>query len=354
MLRLRVAGGDYGRTRALALGSVRVEGVEIEYVPMAPSASIFAMATEEAFDVAEYSLSQLMIETSRDVDRFVALPVFLGRSFRHRDVYVAAGSDVEEPWQLRGRRVAVQRYHVTASLWTRGLLSDAYGVTASDIVWCKADIVRRGQPPVRLQLELPEDVRIERVEDASIDELLRSGRVDAAILPDAPPSFADASSGVERLFRELEVVERAYFAASGVFPIIHLVVMRRSISERHPGLLEALYGGFEAARAQWRAYLEVYGMQEVWQPFTRDQFPRGTADDVDRFWPYGLAPNIAALSTAVRYAWEQHLLRRPLAVSELFAPWSQGEAAKVCEAAAHVTREGRQAAGGTRRVLIDD
>jgi len=321
MMKLRIAGGDYGKTRAVADQTVKIDGVEIEYLHMRPTESIFRMATQEEFDVAEYSLSQLIIESSRDLDRFVALPVFPSRTFRHRDIYLAAGSDVTEPAQLRGRRVAVQRYHVTASVWTRGILSDYYGLSPSDILWCKADIVRRGQPAVRLQLDLPYDVRIERIHDASIDELLRSGRVDAAILPEAPPAYADCDSGVERLFRDAAKVERMYFDDSGVFPIIHLMVMKRSLSEANPGLLEALYEGFETARVRWRDHLEAHGMQEVWSPFTIDEFPRGIATQFDRFWSYGVAPNAATLEAVVRYAWEQELVRRRVSVAELFPAW---------------------------------
>lgn len=352
-VRLRIAGGNYGRTRALADGSVTIDGVDVDYLQMRPSDAIFRMATQEEFDIAEFSLSQLIIESSRDIDRFVALPVFPNRAFRHRDIYLAPGSDVAEPAQLRGKRVAVQRYHVTASLWTRGILADYYGVAAHEIVWCKADKVRRGQPPVRIQLELPQEVRIERVEDASIDELLRSGRVDAAILPEAPPSYADGTAGIERLFRRPVEVERAYFNESGVFPIIHILVMRRTVSERNPGLVEAVYDAYERARIRWRDSLVEYGMQELWSPFAGDEFPRSVAADVDRFWAYGVGPNAAALQAAVRYAWEQDLTRRQVGVAELFPTWMSGPA----DVSVNALKGGKQESrllGADRYVSVDD
>lgn len=353
MLRVRIAGADYGRTRALADQSVRVEGVEVDYVHMPARESIFEMATREAFDVAEFSISQLMIETSRDLDRFVALPVFPNRAFRHRDIYLGAGSTITHPAQLRGKRVALQRYHVSASVWTRGILASHYGVAPREITWCKADIIARGQPATRVQIDLPDEVTVVRVEHASIDEMLRSGEVDAAILPEAPPAYLDRSSGVERLFGDTAQAEREYYEETGVFPIIHLVVMKRALHDKHPGLLDALHEGFEAARRRWRDHLVADGMQESWTPFTAHRFPRDTAEQIDRFWSYGVEANRVTLETVLGYAWGQGLLARPLELAELFAHAAGTQAAGGPTDAAVTRRPDVARPGGSSRPFDD-
>lgn len=326
-MELTLACGDYDRTRALRTGDVRPEGIDVNYLTIPPAETFVRMEAYAEFQASEMSLSAYIIGLSKGDDRFVGIPAFPSRVFRHRDIYVRNESGIESPEDLRGRRVGIHRYHMTALLWQRGLLAEDYGVKPQDITWVKAGVNLPGVPPRRLHLNLPSDVQVEQVTDRSIDEMLVSGDIDAAILGFPPPSFTDPASGVRRLFGDVRNVELAYYRRTHIFPIMHLVVLRRDVYESAEWAAQSLLAAFQ--RSKYRAYdlMRNFGYSESALPFFHLDLEEIRQDFGEDFWAYGVHANTRELEAAVRYSYEQGMSERPVDVAELFPataqePWS--------------------------------
>jgi 4,5-dihydroxyphthalate decarboxylase len=303
----------------LADGRVGVEGAEVEVIYLEPEECFWRMMRYAEFDISELSLSSYWIAKSHGDDRFVGVPVFLSRSFRHSSIYVAADGSVQEPADLSGRRVGVPEYQITAAVWTRGLLSDEYGVAAEDVTWVTGGLREPGRLE-RQPLKLSTQVRVERLEQDTLDHALRSGAIDALMSPRVPPSFRDDESSVRRLLPNYPELEKEYFLRTRIFPIMHLVVIRSEIHERHPWLAQSLAKAFhEAKRVAVEGIADAPALR-LTLPFLLDTVEQQEAIFGNDPWPYGLEANRQTLATFSRYLVEQGLCSEPLESDELFAP----------------------------------
>lgn len=319
-LRLTLACWDYDRTRALADGRVRVEGVELNFLQLGPEDVFWGMLRHQAFDVAELSLSSYVLSLSRDDDRFVAIPVFPSRCFRHSAIYVNTRAGIREPADLKGRRVGVPEYQMTASVWARGHLSDDYGVAPSDVEWLTGGEEEPGRPE-KLKLELPPDIRVRPIgPEQTLNEMLLDGEIDAMIAARAPSGFARADSRVARLFPNYREIETQYYRRTGIFPIMHTVVIRRDVYEANRWLASALYRAFDHAKQICQEQMFEVAALKVMHPWIADESLALQEIFGPDWWPYGLEPNRPTLEALVRYSLEQGLSRRPVEVGSLFAP----------------------------------
>ena len=319
--RLSLAIGDYDRTRAIFDGSVSASGIDL--VPMAVrSAETFVrMLRHEEFDVAEMSLGVFSNLVSRGDDRFVGIPVFPSRMFRYRDMFVSSASGITEPSGLRGRRVGIRRYHMTALVWQRGMLADEYAIQPHEITWVSAGIERAGSISPRLALRLPDGIHIEKVTDRTLDEMLVSGEIDAELLNFSPPSFRLGDSRIRRLFDNPRATEAEYWRRTGIFPIMHLVVVRRRVYEAAPWVAQSLMHAFEMAKAlAMDRMLHTHGTSPSMLPFFHLDVEEARGGAMPDFWPSGVTANRTALETLLRYAADQGITEREVAVEELFAP----------------------------------
>jgi 4,5-dihydroxyphthalate decarboxylase len=234
---------DYDHTRALADGRVQVDGVELELVNLSPPSQIFLrMLHDEAYDASEMSLSNYMIALGKGDRRFIAIPVFPSRVFRHSYIWIRTQSGIEKPEDLKDKRVGIADYSMTALLFTRGLLQHQYGVAPQDIHWFR----RRSE---HVPIEIPPGVRIDNIgKDQTLDTLLEEGKLDAVAVTSPPRAFLLGSPLVRRLFPDVRAVEAAYYRQTQIFPIMHLVVIRRAIYDRDPTLAVRLAQAFEAAK----------------------------------------------------------------------------------------------------------
>lgn len=302
---------DYDHTRALADGRVRVDGLDIEFVNLSPPSQIFLrMLRDEAYDASEMSLSNYLIALGKDDRRFVAIPIFPSRVFRHSYIWIAAGSGIERPEDLKGKKVGIADYSMTALLFVRGLLQHQYGVRPQDIHWFR----RRSE---HVSIETPPGVRIDNVpKNETLDGLLEEGKLDAVAVTSAPRAFLRGSSRVRRLFPDARAVEADYYRQTGIFPIMHLVVMRRALYEQEPSIACRLAQGFEAAkRAAFESYEE--GLTALpWIHLDLEFARQILGKDV---CPYGVTPNLPTLEAATLYSEEQGLTRRRFHPAELFA-----------------------------------
>jgi 4,5-dihydroxyphthalate decarboxylase len=310
------AGHLSDRVDDLYWGAVPIEGLDLHFIPMKPSEAFRRMVQGE-FDVGEMSLSTHIVHCARGDDRFVGIPVFPSRTFRHRAIYVRAGAGIREPGDLVGRRVGVPEYQMTAAVWVRGLLQHDHGVSPSDLSWVTGGLRDPGREPL-VEIDVP-GVRIEHVTDRSLDALLLAGELDALIAPQAPPSFAAGHPDVVRLFPEERRAEMEYFQRTGLFPIMHTVVLRRSLYEEFPWVAVSLFQAFERAKDNCLRRLTSAEPLPVALPWIDDEVRATQALFGTDFWPYGIEENRNVLETACRYVHEQGL-GNTVAVEDLFAP----------------------------------
>jgi 4,5-dihydroxyphthalate decarboxylase len=313
-MRLHYSGVPYDRTLALLTGAVRPEGVDLEYSVDVTTAALRRMYLTDEFDAGELSASNYIIERARGDRRFVALPVFPSRAFRHNGIYLNVDAGIAEPADLRGRRVGISGYLPTANFWVRGFLQDDYGVRPEEIHWVRGDAE---------QIPVPLPAGIDLVDcppGRTLSEMLEAGELDALIGPRKPACFVAGSPRVRRLFPHYAEVEAAYYRRTGYFPIMHVVALRRAVYDRDRWLARRLYEAFVAAKEHAYTQLDqsVYLATSLPLQIAYGEESRRLFGD-DPF-AYGVARNRATVAALARYVHEQGMADRVLDVAELFVP----------------------------------
>jgi 4,5-dihydroxyphthalate decarboxylase len=320
-LALTLAAGNVDRVRPLVDGRVQPEGIDLNFIPLDAEESFWRMTQFQDFDASEMSGTAYIIERSRPNPRFIAIPVFTSRVFRHNAIYVHAASGITTPEQLRGRRVGLPEYNLTACVWMRGLLQHEYGVHPREVHWLVGGQEQPGRKE-RAEVKLPADVRVEPIPpDATLNAMLEAGDLDALMAPRIPRPFAAGSPHVRRLFADPWTVEEDYYQRTRIFPIMHLIVLRQEVFAAHPWAAQSLYKAFCQAKAICQR--EMYDATSLrvalpWllRELERDRAVMGTAD----VWPYGLEASRPTLAAMVQYHAEQGLIPAPLKLESLFAP----------------------------------
>jgi 4,5-dihydroxyphthalate decarboxylase len=327
-LTITIACRGYDRVRALIDGTVAIDGCDTVVLPW-KAEEIFLRAYDGAqFDVTELSMSSHILTTAMGITRYVAIPVFISRMFRHAAIYIRADLGIEGPAGLRGKAVGVPEYQMTAALWARGMLSDEYGVRSEEMRWRTGGLEIPGRAEkFGLVLKPPFDVR-SIPKDRTLNELLAHGELDALVSARPPSCFAGEKSEVRRLFPSYRDVEADYFQKTGLFPIMHVIGIRRDLADRYPWLAGAVYRAFQRAQAVCVAAMEDDNALEIMLPWSLDELAATKKIMGANYWPYGIEANRSAISAMVRYAHEQGLTDRELAIEELFVVGSD-QGAKV-------------------------
>jgi 4,5-dihydroxyphthalate decarboxylase len=318
-LRLSFACWDYDRIRPLTDGSVQPNGIELNWLNMPVEETFWRMMRHQEFDVSELSLSSFLIAKDRGFPKFTGIPVFMSRMFRHSGIYVNAHAGIKEPADLRGKRIGIPEYQLTACVWIRGILHHDYGVAPSDVQW----MIGGEEEPGRIEkvkLDLPPEIKIEPIgETQTLNDMLESGEIDALIAPRAPSCFLNGSPHVKRLFENYVEVERDYYQRTGIFPIMHVVVIKDEILERHPWVAANLYQAFvEAKNRVYQGFRQTAALK-VTLPWLLPELERTKELMGEDFWPYGLEANRNTLEAIVQYSHEQGLIKNRLKVEDLFA-----------------------------------
>lgn len=319
---LAYGGVDYlDRTAALQTGAVSPAGVDFNYVVVNGVGDLFRRVAQFAeFDAAEFSASTYMMMLGRGDRRFVAIPVFPSRAFRHNQVYINSKAGISRPQDLAGRKVGIQDYQMTAALWVRAFLEHEYGVAPPKINWWTGGLYTPDFAE-RAPMKLPPGVEIKRIpETETMENMLTAGTLDALITTEPPRAFLAGNPNVSRLFPDHRTVERDYFKKTGFFPIMHLVVLRREVYEQNRWLAVSLLEAFEASKKLGKERMHYQGAYAVALPWLGAEM-----EDLDRSFggdafPYGVAKNRAILEQMVVYAHEQGFTAKKLEVDELFAP----------------------------------
>jgi len=241
----------------------------------------------------------------------VPIPVFPSRVFRHSAIYIAEKSSIRQPKDLEGRRVGIPEWAQTAGIYVRGLLQHEYGVDLARIQWHQAGVHQPGRVE-KVALKLPAGVQIKPVPDKSLAQMLAAGELDAAISARDP--------GGRRLFADYLPVEEQYFKKTGIYPIMHVIVLRRELYERERWIAMNLFKAFEESKQRSTRQLADIGLSHVPLPWVAEHARRWRELAGEDFWPYGIEPNRATLEAFLQYAFEQGVTDRRLQVEALFAP----------------------------------
>jgi 4,5-dihydroxyphthalate decarboxylase len=319
-LNLSMACWGYDRVQALIDGGVQIDGVDLTFMPLDVEETFFRALRHREFDIAELSLSSYSITLCRDDPPFVAIPVFPSRFFRHSCIFVSTKSGIEKPGDLVGKRIGVPEYQMTAPVWIRGVLHDEYGIDPASVTYRTGGEEEPGRVE-KLQLNLPERFTLDPIGPAkTLSRMLADGEIDALYTARAPSTFYSEPGKVRRLFPDFVPVEKDYFRKTGIFPIMHVIAIRRDVYERHRWVAQALCKAF--AEAQRRAYedLLVSASLKTMLPWQIAAVEETIATLGKDWWPYGVERNRKTLETFARYHTEQGLSPRRLTVEEMFAP----------------------------------
>ena len=317
-IHLTLACEDYDRTRPLKDGLIKPEGIELNYLVLSVEEIFWRMMKYEEFDASELSMGAFLTAAARGHRPFMAIPVFPSRTFRHRCIFVNAASGIERPEGLRGKRMGVPEYSMTAAVWLRGLFQHEYGVPPEEIYWVQAGEEHPGRKD-RVDFEMPAGVRMESRPDTTLNAMIDSGEIDAMMSPRMPTCFINGSPRVRRLFPNYKQAEMVYFRKTGLFPIMHVMVIRRAIYDAHPWVAQNLYKAFCEAKDLCMRELYDTNVLRVSLPWTAAEYEETRALMTADYWPYGIASNRANLETLHSYLYEQGLIKQKLNLDELFA-----------------------------------
>ncbi len=319
-VRLTLACNDYDRTRPLIDGRIKPEGIDLSISVLKPRDLFPRMLDRQEFDISELSLGSYASLVARGSCPFVAIPVPISRVFRHSCIYVRNGAAIRSPRDLKGKRVGTSQYGATAVVMIRGMLQDEYGVRPSDLNWIIGGLTTPVEKSL-IPLDLPDNVAIEFASGGrTLEGVFAAGELDALFSIYIPRLFREGSTGIGRLFPDFKSVEQDYFRRTGIFPIMHIIAIRRDIHDLHPWVARRLYAAFCEARDLAMETLYDTDALIATLPWLIDHIEESRRVLGPEYWPYGIEPNRPALQALCRYIHEQGLAPRRVTPDELFVP----------------------------------
>jgi 4,5-dihydroxyphthalate decarboxylase len=326
---IKVAGYSYDRVQAIKDGQVGLGQADVSF----HDSNVYdlndqAFGPRKTYDVTELGLIPYVTQYINDDFRgYTLLPIFISRTFRHRNLYVHVDSGIERPEDLRGRKVGTPGYGSSANTWVRGMLQDQYGVAAADIQWIesrkssdiKGTISSANGSGSRYQLadDFPLTSGPPGVDES---ELLLSGACDALITPITPRAYLERNPKIRQLFSPLKAAEQQYFRDTGLFPIMHVVAIRKDVAETRPELPAEVFRMYSEAKQIAYANLATTAVLRTSLPWVTEEYEETRQIMGDDYWPYGIAANRKALEAVMRYTFEQGLVKRQIAFEPLFHP----------------------------------
>ena len=332
---IKVAGYDYDRVRAIMDGKVGIDGrgVSFHYEDIY-AVNDLAFGPKKTYEVTEIGLIPYVNKYINGGFRdYVLIPVFISRTFRHRNIYVRSDSGITRPEQLKGKRVGTPGYGMSANTWIRGMLLDEYGVAADDMLWIEttksSDSGKLGgsgwsayngvdmHSKYFYGADFPIELGPPGVDES---ELLLSGQCDALITAITPKALLEGDPGIRRLFPDVRAAEQSYFKKTGLFPIMHVVAVRRDAIEADPGLPKAVFEMYSQAKQVAYANMETTTSLKVTLPWVTQEYEQTLKIMGKNFWPYGIEANRKELELVMRYCYEQGLVKELRKFEEMFDP----------------------------------
>ena len=317
---ITIACGNYDRTQAIRDGRVQVEGCAVTYLPLYPEEIFHRAFKFQEFDVSEISFSSYIRTVAAGTSAYIGVPAFVSRIFRHSGIYVRKGAGIAKPEDLRGKRIGVPEYQITAVVWMRGMMQHEYGVKPSEIHWHSGGQEQAGRHE-RTPLKPIAGLDLQPLADhKTLVGMLRDGELDALFTARAPSSFLNGESHIARLFANTRAAEQAYYKKTGLFPIMHLVGIRKTLAEQYPWLATSVYKAFCEAKALAMINLRDVNALMVTLPWLEAETHETSAIMGDDFWKYGIDENRPDIEALTQYIYEQGLADRKVKVEELFHP----------------------------------
>jgi len=319
-LKFTLACSLYDRIYALADGSVAPEGMDLNFIPLEVEEIFWRQLRHQEFDGSEMSFSSYILARSRGDERFITIPVFTSRFFRHSCVYINVDKGISRPEDLQGKIVGVPEYQLTAVVWLKGIFQHEYGVHPRDMHWRSGGEETPGRVE-KLSLQIPADIDYKPIpRDKTLSDMLDKGEIDALFTARAPSCFLRGSPHVRRLFENCAEVEKEYYLKTHIFPIMHAIVIRRTMYEANPWVAMSLYKAFLASKS-----LTLQNMRHTFALHTTLPWLMSYVDETrklmgDDWWPYGIERNRQTIEALCAYSYEQGLSLRHMTIEELFAP----------------------------------
>jgi len=316
-VQLSMAINRYDHVADLVSGRVRPEGIDLTAMELPIEEIFFRMFSFAEWDVSEFSMAMYVSLVGTGAAQFSAIPVFPSRVFRQSAIYVATGAAIRGPEDLAGRRIGVPEWVQTAGIYARAILQHQCGLRLADIHWVQAGVNQAGRVE-KVIPSLPDGVEIEQVRDKSLNEMLLAGELDAIISAREPASFLARDPRIARLWPDYRSIEESYFRETGIFPIMHVMVIKKEALIRHPWIAMNLLRAFEEAKANSLKRLSGIVHSPIPIPWLQDAFERAASVLGEDFWPYGIDANRRTLESFLQFCVEQGVTQRTLTVEELF------------------------------------
>ena len=317
---ITIACGNYDRTRAIQDGRVKVEGCAVTYLPLYPEEIFFRSFRYQEFDVSELSFSSYIRTVAAGTSAYVGLPAFVSRIFRHSGIYIRTDAGIRSPTDLRGKRIGVPEYQITAVVWMRGMMQHEHAVLPTEIHWRSGGQEEPGRGE-RTPLKPIKGLDLQPIgPEQTLVGMLRNGELDALFTARAPSSFVKGEPHIARLFPNTREAEKAYYKKTGMFPIMHLVGIRKTLVERYPWLPTSVYKAFSEAKALAMLDLRDVNALMVTLPWLEAETAETMAIMGSDFWKYGIHPNMREIEALSGYAYEQGLIERKVGIEDLFHP----------------------------------
>lgn len=315
----------YETTDPLFTGEVTMPGVDLDLRTGRTLPEIFSrLLVDDEFDVAELGMTFHLRVLASGRDDFVAIPLFPNRVYRHSCVYVHAESGIEHPADLVGRTIGeFGIYGQDSGVWAKGILMDDYGFEPAANRWIIGGLEQPAPPFSFVPQSRPSGVDIvDAGPDQALGAMLERGEIDALFTANVPQAVLDGSTRIRRLFPDYEAIERDWHRRTGIFPMMHTIVVRRRLLEQQPEVVRAVYDGFVAAKEhtadRYRRMRRLFEVQSMlpWANALEEQNHTELGED---WWPYGVADNLASIEANLRYHHEQGIVDRRWSVDEFFA-----------------------------------
>jgi 4,5-dihydroxyphthalate decarboxylase len=314
---LTIAMSDYDHMRDFRDGYVTAEGLDPTWLTMEIHEVFTRFTYGREWEVSELSFAKFIAQATREDADIIGLPVWTSRQFRFSSFYYNVNSGIREAKDFAGKRIAVPEWAQTAAVYTRGWLCHQAGIDLASINWVQAGTEQPGREE-KVELNLPEGIEIERVTDKSISEMLASGEVDGALVAREPLVFSNGHPDVKRLFPNYREAEEQYFDETGIYPIMHVIALRKDMLAHNPWIARNLYVAFsEAKKRAVDRFLEI-SVSRYCMPWVVDHAERMMEKFNGDVFPYGIEANRTTLEAFCQYSFEQGIARTHVAPEEIF------------------------------------
>lgn len=319
---LSVAVGNYDRMRPLVDGDVQIDGVNPVFMLHDPEEIFFRAFRHADFDITELSMSSYVVKTANGNCPYIGVPVFPSRAFRHSSIYIRTDRNINDVADLRGKRIGLPEYQLTANVWVRMFLEEDYGLQPNEVTWVRGGYEEPGRVE-KINLNLTRGVTLENLpEGETLSGALASGSIDAVIGPRAPSCFSRGDPNIGYLFKNPMLAAQEWYSRNGIFPIMHLLGIRRTLVEQHPWLPFSIFKAFEKSKQIALTRLADTSATKITLPFVEDQLRNARHLMGEDFWSYGFESN---RNTLTRFLVQHHaegLSSRLVAAEDLFHPAS--------------------------------